>query len=304
MSSCAWCSAPRAGGEKCPRCGADYAKAEQIRMQGRAVVVEPAVAVFATLVGTEDRLVEDPALEFKLCAAAIPAALALGLLFHILTPGLQRIFFGMPIHELGHALAAWFCGHAALPTLWKTLVAEERGWLAPLLLTGAIGYGMVRAHWAGKTYLVVLGAALLVVQAVGTLYIRPTTAHIVFTFGGDGIGMVLAAALMATFFFGKRTQLYKGWLRWGLLAIGAAAFTDMFATWWKALGDTGAIPFGEIEGVGLSDPAKLVEEWGWSTKDLVRRYVSVGVSCLAALAVVYAWGVRNAWRKAKGMDEN
>ena len=243
-------------------------------MQGRAVVVEPAVAVFATLVGTEDRLVEDPALEFKLCAAAIPAALALGLLFHILTPGLQRIFFGMPIHELGHALAAWFCGHAALPTLWKTLVAEERGWLAPLLLTGAIGYGMVRAHWAGKT------------------------------FGGDGIGMVLATALMATFFFGKRTQLYKGWLRWGLLAIGAAAFTDMFATWWKALSDTGAIPFGEIEGVGLSDPAKLVEEWGWNTKDLVRRYVSVGVSCLAALAVVYAWGVRNAWRKAKGLDEN
>ena len=115
MSSCAWCSAPRAGGEKCPRCGADYA-------------------------------VEDPALEFKLCAAAIPAALALGLLFHILTPGLQRIFFGMPIHELGHALAA--------------------------------------------------------------------------------------------------------------------------------------------------------QEWGWSIRDLVRRYVTVGVSCLAALALVYAWGVRNAFRKA------
>ena len=67
----------------------------------------------------------------------------------------------------------------------------------------------------------------------------------------DGVGMVLASALMATFFFGKRTQLYQGWLRWGFLAIGAAAFTDMFATWWKAQSDTAAIPFGEIEGVGL-----------------------------------------------------
>ena len=43
--------------------------------------------------------VEDPALEWKLCAAAIPAALALGLAFHAMTPGLQRIFFGMPMPE-------------------------------------------------------------------------------------------------------------------------------------------------------------------------------------------------------------
>jgi hypothetical protein len=306
--ACAWCKAPRADGPSCPRCGANYAKAEQIRTQGRAQAVaaapppaapaaEPALG--ATLVGMEAQAVEDPALEFKLCAAAIPAALALGALFHVLMPGVQRIFFGMPIHELGHALAAWFCGHAALPTLWKTLVAEERGFLTPVLLAGAIGYGMVRAHLAGKTYLVALGAALLVVQAVGTLVIGPSAAEIVFTFGGDGIGMVLATALMCTFFFGKRTQLYKGWLRWGFLIIGAAAFSDMFATWWKARTDTGAIPFGEIEGVGLSDPAKLVEDWGWTVKDMVRRFVTVGVSCLVALAAVYAWGVREAWRKAQ-----
>lgn len=259
---------------------------------------EPAVA--ATLVGMEDRVVEDPALEFKLCVAAIPTMLLLGLAFHLMTPGLQRVVFGMPIHELGHAVTAWFCGHAALPTLWKTLVAEERGWLAPLALAGAIGYMMVRAHVAGKTYLVVLGAALLVVQGLGTFYIKETTALALFSFGGDAMGMVIATALMASFFFGKRTQLYKGWLRWGFLVIGAAAFSDMFATWWKALSDTGAIPYGEIEGVGLSDSARLVEDWGWNIRDMVRRFVTVGLACLAALALVYAWGVREAWRKARG----
>lgn len=304
--SCPWCNAPRAEGLTCPRCGANYAKAEQIKAHGRAQAVEAAVAVpvedvpiAAALVGMEDRVVEDPALEWKLCAAAIPAMLLLGLAFHLLTPGLQRIFFGMPIHELGHAVTAWFCGHAALPTLWKTLVAEERGWLAPLALAGALAYMMVRAHLAGKKYLVVVGAALLVVQGLGTFYIKPTTALILFSFGGDGMGMVLATALMCTFFFGKRTQLYKGWLRWGFLTIGAAAFTDMFATWWRAQSDIGAIPFGEIEGVGLSDSARLVEEWGWTVRDLVRRYVTVGVSCLGALALVYAWGVRRAWRMAQ-----
>lgn len=305
-AACPWCNAPRAAGETCPRCGANYAKAEMIRAHGRAPVADEAVAapvpepaVAATLVGMEARAVEDPELEWRLCAAAIPAALLIALAFHLVTPGLQRIFFGMPIHELGHAISAWFCGYAALPTLWRTFVAEERGWLAPVALAGALGYMMVRAYLAEKHYLVALGAALLAVQAIGTFYIRETSAHVVFAFGGDGIGMVLATGLMATFFFGKRTQLYRGWLRWGFLVIGAAAFTDMFATWWKAQGDTGAIPFGEIEGVGLSDSAKLVEEWGWTTRQLVRRYVMVGVSCLLALALIYAWGVRQAWRKAR-----
>jgi hypothetical protein len=280
-----------------------------IKTQGRAQVVEEAVAVpvqdvpiAATLVGMEARAVDDPALEWKLCAVAIPMALVLALAFHVLTPGLQRIVFGMPIHELGHAVTAWFCGHAALPTLWKTLVAEERGWFAPVVLAGAIGYMMVRAYLAEKHYFVVLGAVLLAVQGIGTFYIKPTTAHILFAFGGDGMGMVIATALMATFFFGKRTQLYKGWLRWGFLMIGAAAFADMFATWWVAQSDRNAIPFGEIEGVGLSDSLKLVEEWGWTMDELVRRYVTVGMSCLLALALVYAWGVRRAWRKAQAAD--
>ena len=248
----------------------------------------------------EERAVEDPALELKLCVAAIPAALALALAFHLVMPGVQRIFLGMPIHELGHALSAWFCGFWAIPTLWKTIIPEERGFLAPILLAGALGWMMFRAWQAQKLYLVVIGAALLAVQALGTFYLRESTAEAVFTFGGDGVGMVLAAALMASFFFGKRTQLYKGWLRWGFLVIGSAAFVDMFATWWAARSDIGAIPYGEIEGVGLSDPARLVEEHGWAISAMVRRYVLVGAGCLLALALVYAWGVRRAWLKARG----
>jgi hypothetical protein len=33
---------------------------------------------------------------------------------------------------------------------------------------------------------------------------------------------------------------------------------------------------------------------------MTSRYVTVGVLCLAALALVYAWGVRRAWQKAQG----
>ena len=247
----------------------------------------------------QDTPVDDPKLEFWICVVAIPATLLLGLFFHAVMPGVQRIFFGMPLHELGHAVAAWFCGFFAIPTLWKTVVfSESRGWLMPVVLFGAIAFGMVKAWRAEKYgYLPVL-LALLVAQGIGTFYIREETAQMLFTWGGDGFGMVLAAALMATFFFGKRTELYKGWLRWGFLVIGAAAFSDMFGTWWAARSNRDAIPFGEIEGVGLSDPMKLLEEHGWEIPDLVRRYFVTGLASLGGLALVYAWGVLRARSKA------
>jgi len=147
----------------------------------------------------------------------------------------------------------------------------------------------------------VLGVVLLVLQGLGTFWVKQSTAIAIYTFGGDGMGMVLAAGLMATFFFGKRSQLYRGSLRWGFLVIGAAAFSDMSATWWTAFFDRHAIPIGEIEGVGLSDAARLLGEHFWSERELVRRFAAVGLVSLAGLAAVYAWGVRLAWRKARGV---
>lgn len=43
---------------------------------------------------------------------------------------------------------------------------------------------------------------------------------------------------------------------------------------------------------------RLVEGHGWTTNALVRRYAAVGVCCLIALALVYAWGVWHACQKA------
>ena len=297
-ATCPWCSAPRDAGPSCPRCGANYAKAEQIKVQGKAEQAIAAVMI-EDPVEFKDPAVDDPILEFKFCVFALPAMLLLAYLFHFLTPGAQRIALGMPLHELGHAVSAWFTGFWAIPTLWKTIIPEERGVVAPVLLAGAIGWMMWSAWRAGKTYLVVLGVALLVLQAIGTFGLREDKAVALYTFGGDGMGMVLATALMATFFFGKRSQLYRGSLRWGFLFIGAAAFVDMFATWCAALYDRNAIPIGEIEGVGLSDAARLLGEHLWDQRALVNRYVAVGVLCLVALAAVYAWGVWLAWKKAK-----
>ncbi len=95
---------------------------------------------------------------------------------------------------------------------------------------------------------------------------------------------------MITFYAPRDSAIYRCALRWGFLVIGAAAFMDAFATWWGARSDIDRIPFGENEGVGLSDPSCLTEKYGWTVQTMTDRYVWLGIACLCVLAVVYTMG--------------
>jgi len=250
--------------------------------------------------GEEQRLDSGAAgelsLETRLRIAALPLALLLALWFHATALGhfLQRTFLTMMVHEGGHAATAWLCGYGAFPFLWRTWIAESRGPLT-MLLVFAAGAGLLaiglRSGWRLGAC---AGAVLLVLQLWGTAILRPLSAQALITFGGDGGALVFGTLLMMSFFFGRGTQLYRGGLRWGFLVIGAAAFVDTFATWWQARRDPDVIPFGEIEGVGLSDPSKLTDVYGWPTHLMINRYVGLGVACLLALACVWVWGIRAA----------
>ncbi len=236
--------------------------------------------------------------EWKLRAAVIPAALVIALAFHAWAFGhyLQRTFLTMMVHEVGHALTGWFCGFAAIPTLWKTLIPAARGTLAPIALAAAevtVCYVGVKFE---RRWLLALGIALAVLQVVGTFGLTEVQAQTAIIFGGDGGAMVLGTLLMASFFV---PRLRRGGLRWGFVAIGAAAYVDTFATWWSARSDIGVIPFGEIEGVGLSDPSKLTDVYGWSVHRMVERYVALGVGCLVVLAAVTAWATWSTRKAAR-----
>ena len=310
-ATCPWCSAPRDTGPTCPKCGAIYAKAEAIKAHGSAksvalppavpeAVAEPSVLDLELDLDTDNpadewKLVDDAELEWKFCVGAIPIALACALVFHASGMGafLQRLFLTMPVHELGHAIAAWFCGFNAIPTVWKTLVPEGRGFIAPVVMLGALGYMGWRGWTAGNRVIAGVAVALVLLLLVLTFGISAKTARMIIVFSGDGGGMILAVLLMGSFFFGKRTQLYKGSLRWGFVVIGAAAFVDIYATWVKARRDHDAIPLGSQDGMD-ADPLVLVQKFGWTLDGVVSRYFTLGLLCLLALAAVYAWGVRRA----------
>jgi hypothetical protein len=233
---------------------------------------------------------DDSRIELKIQAFAIPVALVLAWLIARtqMLHALMRIFLSMWVHELGHATTAWLCGFGAFPGPWKTPISESRITLVSILLIGTLGYFSFRA-WQNKRWSqIAVAGGLLLLHAYITLGLSTQQAQVLILFGGDAGCMVIGTLLMASIYAKPDSAIHRGWLRWGFLVIGSAAFADSFETWWSARTDSGRIPFGMNEGSGLSDPSRLVENHGWTEHLLVQRYVDLGLACLVGLFVLYA----------------
>jgi hypothetical protein len=303
--TCPRCGAPRILAPECPQCGVYYLKATP--RAPKAVAEEqsahplpplepehPSPLPARTLKWDEDA--DDARLELRIRQFAIPAALLVTWVLHSTGAGhsLLRIFLSMWIHELGHAVTAWLTGYTAFPGPWATSIAEVRSPFFSFLLAAGFGALTYRGWKRRHRPTLIAGITLLCLQFVGTVLVRGGMARSLITFGGDGGCLVLGTLLMTTLYASKDSSLHRGWLRWGFLVIGAAAFTDAFKTWWDARTDRDAIPFGRIEGVGLSDPSRLIEWFDWTTRDMISRYVNLGLACLAVLAIVYTVGLLRA----------
>ncbi|HYO72261.1 MAG TPA: hypothetical protein VEU33_39935 [Archangium sp.] len=239
---------------------------------------------------------EEARSELRVRLFALPVALAVAWLL-VKSPlwgSLMRIFLSMWIHELGHAVTAWFCGFPSFPGPWVTRTDDERSTFLFLLLATLFAATVLRGYLTRSRLLMIAGVTGLVLQFMGTVVLSPGKGLMLVTFGGDAGCLVLGGLLMTTVYAPRHSKLRRGSLHWGYLAIGAAAFMDAFSQWWAARSDFERIPFGHIEGVGLSDPSKLVDVYGWSESELIRRYTWLGLACLAALAVLYAVGVSRA----------
>ena len=186
-----------------------------------------------------------------------------------------------------------------MPGPWRTSLPDERSPVFALMVfAGLVALG--RFGWQSKQRgLMAAAAVLLGLQAWGTLGLRLTAAQALITFGGDGGCLVLGSLLMAAFYLRLDGAPHWGELRWGFLAIGSVSFADALDLWWRARSDGDAIPFGEIEGVGFSDPSKLTEVFGWSTTRMVSSYVGLGMACLLVLALIYAAGLVRARGRAR-----
>jgi hypothetical protein len=285
---------------ECLKCGIVFSRYEQA-LERAAEQAEPVasaapVPLFPSVVATVPEDAVDAVREFQCRVLALPLALILARL--VVGTGLRLVagMLAMVVHESGHAISAWLTGRWAVPLLWVTPHGEDRSWAIVLLVTAAIVFGGFLAWKAQRWgWVVAAGAALLVQLIFLTL---PAGATIVFC--GDGGAMVLATMLMATFYAPRESALYRSWgLRWGLLLIGALSFMHVFLLWTGPFAD---LPFGEIEGVGPSDPSLLTVMYGWSVTQLIDRYVRLGTICLVALSVLYVWGLVSTYLEIPASD--
>jgi hypothetical protein len=242
---------------------------------------------------------EDAVRELKYRALALPVALIVARWMAGTLPGnLLSGMLAMVVHESGHAITAWLTGRWAVPTLWVTMHGPERSWAIVVFVTGLIVFGGFVAWKMERWGWVCAAGAVLLLQVI------IMTAHMdesLIVFGGDGGAMVLGTILMATFYAPRESVLRRNWgLRWGLLAIGALAFMHVYRLW---SGPFENIPFGEIEGVNLSDPSLLTQMYGWSVAQLIGRYLLLARVCLMSLAVLYVGGLVSAYLDARSPGE-
>jgi len=298
LKACPRCGEPRILAPECPRCGVLYAKAqaraERLAPGTPAVEVEFDPSLFRR---PEDALVQQRELEeargeWRLRLFGLPSVFAaIWCLDSLQLLGFAFGVLGMILHELGHALTAWFCGISAMPSLWVTRFAETR---SPFFL-GMMTFGLTGLVFRGvltrSPRVRNVGLVGLTLQFIGTVLLTTDKAWPLIHFGGDGGSLVLGALLMTSLYAPRESSLRRGYSYWGLMVIGAASFVSTFREWWAARTDFERIPFGDIEGVGLSDASKLVDQHGWSELDLIHRYNWLGLACLAALALVYALGL-------------
>jgi len=208
-------------------------------------------------------------------------------------------FLAMWLHESGHAITAWFCGYAAFPTAWITMIPDERGRWISVVLGTAVAVGGYFAFRLERWF--AISAVVLALFGLGNLQTE-SHARLLFTFWGDGGAYVLSTVLMLSFYARPDSPLTRNQVRWGLLLLGAMAFWSVYTRW--AGGFENIAQFLEdTDDRGIpSDMRVLTQVYGWSTYALIHRYWSLAHLCLLTLAGAYAAGLVQAQRLSRASD--
>lgn len=285
--------------ERCPYCEGIFARLSDLAAMRRipearrppplgaapAVTVDPDVPEFAFL-------------SVPQTALALPVAL--GVAWLLRASGVAGMVLGgarIPLHELGHALAAWFCGFSAVPIPFgMTWLGDARAvsmWLLLAVSLGAAAWRLYRAEeraWAG------LFAALLVLQQFTTWATSDSTRRLLITFGGSAGELLLSATLIALFHARMPARLRWDQARWIALFVGAFILLNQTLLWRGARLDHELIPWGSVMGED-GDMQRLERDHGWAPSRIALRYAAFAHASGALAAAAWVASLGAAWRR-------
>lgn len=235
---------------------------------------------------------------------ALPVALALSLLARLawLPDSLLWYFFRIPVHEFGHACAAWLGGRLAVPlgaiipmAGMTVYFSFERSPLVFLAVFAGLGWLLRLALCRRARFLGALSAVLILLQ-IDLTWLQPAQrVQMLFTIGGLDGELVLGTLLVLAYFY--RQPVYRwDFFRFVALLVGTCTFAPAFLLWRRiSTGDAG-LPLGSwlgSRGDGSGDLDRLMAVYGWSASGLVAHFNRLGLACLVVILGHYLFfGVR------------
>lgn len=222
-----------------------------------------------------------------------PLLLALVFLVNLSPLGMLLQGFRVWMHEFGHATAAWFTGHRALPLPfgWTPVEGEHSNFVyfGLLFLLGVL-------FWAGwrerKVWPMLVAVALAALQFYMTWRLTDLQQEFWWSaFGGVGGQFYLSTLFMLSFYVQLPGKFHWGLCRYVFFCIGATAFLDIHVFWLKVWHGLEEIPFGTLIG-GEEDAGgdmnKLMTDFSWTKFHIRHTYHLLGNGCWAALIITYA----------------
>lgn len=276
----------------CTDCGVRWVGAGQIaRIKARRAqqvawrVEREATSTYA------ERFAEAKKLPYDTRAAnayALPAALLLGVLAHLL--GLSVLVWGtlnMWFHELGHAIVAWLGGFVAAPLPFFTLVPrKDRSVVVITIVVGTIGAIAYEAVKRRLWTLVAFAGVLAGGQLLLTFVLDTAQARQWWIFAGQGGAIVLPTLVMLAFY--QRLGWRWDFWRYPVVALAAVGFVHAMSVWIGVARGTAVMPHGSAVGSeSEGDMERLVRDYHWTKESLAETYLVLGLACLGALVVAY-----------------
>ncbi|MGG6265676.1 hypothetical protein ACQ4M3_09135 [Leptolyngbya sp. AN03gr2] len=227
---------------------------------------------------------------------AFPVAICTAVLFQSLGFTKLLLFpFQLWVHEVGHAMVAWFSGRRAIPLPFGwTNVALERSlfvYFGILFLLGLLFY----AGWKEKKRsTMILAVICAILQFVMTWIQSAYHFEMWLSFGGIGGEFYLSALMIAGFYFQLPNYWRWDFWRYPFIIVGANTFWAAFSRWQQIKKGAESIPWGSLlfgSGDSGGDMNQLSEVYNWSDQKIIGTYSALGNSCFIILISLYIFFV-------------
>jgi hypothetical protein len=234
---------------------------------------------------------------------AVPIAFLLSLL--LCWTKLDLLLLGMRIwiHEIGHAVVAWFSGRGAtpLPFGW-TNVSLDRSpivYICFLTLWGLLFYSAAKER---KRWTMGIAVVAVLVQFGMTWFMSPDAFEMWFAFGGVGGEFYLSTLLVIGFYLPLPDRWHWGFWRYPALFMGASTFVNAMSFWHQIERGSAEIPWGTmLNGSGdAGGDMNQLHDLGWSDGQIINTYLAIGQLCLWVTIGIYV--VRAIGLRRKGLN--